>query len=43
MKQGAPIEHIVASESGHFELIDPDSTTWPIVLDAARRLLGISD
>lgn len=42
-KQGAPIEIIDAPESGHFELIDPDSTTWPIVLDAASRLLGISD
>ena len=40
-KQDAPIEVIDAPESGHFEMIDPDSTTWPLVLDAARRLLGI--
>ncbi len=40
-EQGAPIEVIDAPESGHFEMIDPDSTTWPLVLDAARRLLGI--
>jgi acetyl esterase/lipase len=39
--QGAPIEVIDAPESGHFEMIDPDSTTWPLVLDAARRLLGV--
>ena len=38
--QGAPIEVINAPESGHFEMIDPDSTTWPLVLDAAQRLLG---
>ena len=40
-KQDAPIEVIDAPESGHFEMIDPDSTTWPLVLDAARRLLGV--
>jgi len=31
---------IDASESGHFEMIDPDSSTWPLVLDAARTALG---
>jgi acetyl esterase/lipase len=41
-EQGAPIEVIDAPESGHFEMIDPDSTTWPLVLGAARKLLGIS-
>jgi acetyl esterase/lipase len=41
-EQGAPIEIIDAPESGHFEMIDPDSTTWPLVLGAARKLLGIS-
>lgn len=41
-EQGAPIEVIDAPESGHFEMIDPDSSTWPLVLDAAQRLLGIS-
>lgn len=39
-EQGAPIEVIDAPESGHFEMIDPDSTTWPLVLGAARSLLG---
>jgi len=38
--QGAPISVIDAPEAGHFELIDPDSTTWPLVLGAARELLG---
>lgn len=38
--QGAPIRVIDAPESGHFEMIDPDSTTWPLVLGAARELLG---
>ncbi len=37
---GAPIKVIDAPEAGHFELIDPDSTTWPLVLGAARELLG---
>ena len=41
-EQGAPIEVIDAPESGHFEMIDPDSTTWPLVLGAAQKLLGIS-
>jgi acetyl esterase/lipase len=40
-EQGAPISVIDAPESGHFEMIDPDSTTWPLVLGAARELLGI--
>lgn len=40
-EQGAPIEVIDAPESGHYEMIDPDSTTWPLVLDAAKRLLGL--
>jgi len=29
--------HVInAGESGHFEMIDPDSTTWPMVLQAAK-------
>jgi acetyl esterase/lipase len=40
-EQGAPIKVIDAQESGHFEMIDPDSSTFPLVLDAARQLLGI--
>jgi acetyl esterase/lipase len=39
--QGAPIEVIDAAESGHFEMVYPGSTTWPQVLDAARRLLAV--
>jgi len=39
-EQGAPIRVIDAPEAGHFELIDPDSATWPLVLAAARELLG---
>jgi acetyl esterase/lipase len=32
---------IEAPDSGHFEMIDPDSSTWPIVRDAVRKLLGV--
>ncbi len=42
-QQCAPISVIDAPESGHFEMIDPDSTTWPLVLGAARELLGLDD
>jgi acetyl esterase/lipase len=31
---------VEAPESGHFEMIDPDSTTWPLVEDALADLLG---
>ena len=30
---------VEAPESGHFEMIDPTSSTWPLVLEAARDLL----
>lgn len=33
------VEIIEATESGHFEMIDPDSSTWPAVLNAAKQLL----
>lgn len=36
---GAPVRIIDAKESGHFEMIDPRSTTWPLVRDATRALL----
>jgi acetyl esterase/lipase len=39
-EQGLPVEVIDATESGHFEMIYPESSTWPLVLDAARRLLA---
>jgi acetyl esterase/lipase len=37
--RGDDVHLIEAPESGHFELIDPDSSTWPLVLGAARALL----
>ncbi len=33
------IQLIKAPEAGHFEVIDPKSSTWPIVRTEARRLL----
>ncbi len=39
--RGDKVRKIDATESGHFEMIDPDSTTWPLVLGAARELLGM--
>lgn len=41
--RGDDVMLIEAADSGHFEMIDPDSSTWPLVLEAARRLLGASD
>jgi len=38
-RQGSELHVIIATESGHFEMIDPDSTTWPLVLGAARAAL----
>ena len=35
------IELITAPDANHFEVIDPHSTTWPLVLGAVRSLLGI--
>jgi acetyl esterase/lipase len=35
------VSMIDATESAHFEMIDPDSSTWPMVLKAARELLEI--
>jgi len=32
---------INANESGHFEMIDPDSSTWPLVLKATQQALGL--
>jgi len=37
---GAPVRLIEAPESGHFEMIDPDSSTWPLVRDAVLELVG---
>jgi hypothetical protein len=41
--RGDDIRIIEATESGHFEMIDPDSSTWPLVLEAVRELLGSAD
>ena len=32
---------IEAEESGHFEMIDPSTTTWPLVRDAVRAILSL--
>ncbi len=40
--RGDDIRMIEAPESGHFEMIDPDSTTWTLVLESARKLLGVA-
>ena len=36
---GDDVRIVDAPESGHFEMIDPDSTTWPLVRGAVRELL----
>jgi len=41
--RGDDVRMIEATESGHFEMIDPDSSTWPLVLEATRELLGKAD
>jgi len=41
--RGDDVQMIEATESGHFEMIDPDSSTWPQVLEAARKLLAGAD
>lgn len=40
---GRKVEVRVAEESGHFEVVDPTSTSWPLVLRASLELLGIED
>jgi acetyl esterase/lipase len=36
---GDDVRIVEAPDSGHFEMIDPDSTTWPLLTDALRDLL----
>ncbi len=36
---GADVRVIDAEESGHFEMIDPSSTTWSLVRAAVKELL----
>ena len=38
---GAEVRIVEAPDSGHFEMIDPDSTTWPLVRRSALDLLAI--
>lgn len=38
-KRGDDLTLIEAPDSGHFEMIDPGTTSWPLVLNAARDLL----
>ena len=38
-ERGDSIRLIEATESGHLEVIDPDSSSWNLVLDTARELL----
>ena len=40
-ERGDDVQKIDAPESGHFEMINPDSSSWSIVLGAARDLLEI--
>lgn len=37
---GAPIDRRVVPEAGHFELVDPRTTAWPVVRDALLELAG---
>ncbi|TDI44034.1 MAG: alpha/beta hydrolase [Acidobacteria bacterium] len=37
--QGADIKVIEAPESGHFEMIDPSTSTWPLIRNAAAALV----
>ena len=37
--KGADVKVIEATESGHFEMIDPSTSTWPLVRDAASDLV----
>ncbi len=34
---------VIADDSGHFEMIDPDSSTWPLNLETAKQALGIKN
>jgi acetyl esterase/lipase len=36
---GDDVRWIEAPDSGHFEVIDPESSTWPLVRDAALELI----
>jgi acetyl esterase/lipase len=38
---GDDVRMVEAADSGHFEMIDPDSSTWPLVRDSVFQLLGL--
>jgi acetyl esterase/lipase len=38
---GDDVRVVEAPDSGHFEMIDPDSSTWPLVRDSVLQLLGV--
>ncbi|MFQ5790816.1 MAG: alpha/beta hydrolase family protein [Acidobacteriota bacterium] len=38
---GDSVQVITAEDSAHFEVIAPDSSTWPMVRDAALSLVGL--
>jgi len=42
LASGSETYPIAAEESGHFEMIDPDSSTWPLVLKAAKDALHMN-
>lgn len=37
--RGDSVRLMEANESGHFEMIDPDSSSWPFVLSVVREML----
>ena len=37
---GDDVHVIEAEDSGHFEMIDPSTSTWPLVRDAVLEMLG---
>ena len=39
--RGDNVRLIDAPNSGHFEVIDPDSSSWPVVLEAALSLFDV--
>ena len=41
-KLGDEARLVDAPESAHFEVIATESSTWPIVRDAALELLGVT-
>jgi pimeloyl-ACP methyl ester carboxylesterase len=38
-RRGDDVELVIADEAGHFDLISPQSSTWPAVQEALRALL----